>query len=257
MRPVKTANAAQFCKLCGLNEATCRAHIIPRKFYDRIKRQGTPLIDFDIGANIKRKTTQSGIWETGVLCPQCDGRIGDSDNYAYRVLPAVPLKERFKIFPMDLRAYEVGMLNLDRFRSFLASLAWRSAHAEHPFFGNVSLGPYETRLKEILLGTATSDILQAVNALIILLKPPTYDFILWPPCRTRIDGVNVLQFYLYPWKLIIKLDRRDFGHPFNDFVLRHGRPAYAYVQDFWTPSEKQALQKLRIRIQELAKNSSA
>src|SRR5262245_22996206 len=120
------------CRLCGENDATCKSHIIPRRFYDRIKKQDSPLLDFDVRSRFKSRNTQSGIWERDILCPSCDGKIGEYDNYAYHVLPAKPDPAKLRLYPMNLRVYELGAIEVDRFRMFLASLAWRAGMANHP-----------------------------------------------------------------------------------------------------------------------------
>ncbi|HEX7470245.1 MAG TPA: hypothetical protein VF437_05860 [Verrucomicrobiae bacterium] len=71
---------------------------------------------------------------------------------------------------------------------------------------------------------------------------------MWPPARTRFEGVNVFQFYLYPWKLILKLDKRAFNHPFDKLAITSGKPVLAVVQDFLGQREIAALRRLKQRL---------
>jgi len=113
-------------------------------------------------------------------------------------------------------------------------------------FDRIRLGPYEDVFQKALEG-ASCENLDHITAVLILLKPPKLDRVLLPPSPTKYDAINVLQFYLYPWKLLLKIDKRDFTHPFDKLALKVGSPACALIQEFCSEGEQRMLLDLRDR----------
>jgi len=118
-------------------------------------------------------------------------------------------------------------------------------------FQLVKIGEYEKRLKQILLGSRIES-LDAITAVVVLFLPPKYSQIMWSPYSTKMDGINILTFYLPPWKLLLKLDQRPFKDPFDKFALSSGRPTVAYVQDFWSKGEFNLLRDFHQRSRKAA-----
>ena len=239
------------CKLCGVKEASCKAHIIPRQFYHRMRKKSPHLLTYNIGSSVERSTTQSGVWERGILCPKCDGKLGQFDDYAYKVLPATTDARKFHHFAPGLSVYELGNVDVEKFRWFLVALVWRAAVATHPLFRSVKLGPYEERFRNVLLKTDLNA-LGSVAAVVCLFQPPNYEEIFFKPLRSKYDGVNVIQFYLYSWKLLLKVDQRNFVAPFDDLALSSGRQAFAFVHDFLSQEEIKMVRSLKAAVKSMA-----
>ena len=202
---------------------------------------GTPnLLKIAVSATVDHTTTQNGIHEDNILCADCDNAIGAFDQYGYKVLTRNIDPQRI-ITPFGPKhpIYDFGIIDMQKFRLFLISLAWRAGIATDPMFQLVKLGVYEQRLKDALLGTP--DLLEKITAVIILFRPPKYPDIMWSPFATKESGINVLYFYLPPWKIILKLDQRPFSSPFSKIELAAGRNAYAIVQNFWSVGELRLL----------------
>jgi hypothetical protein len=199
---------------------------------------GTPnLLKFEVNYVVNQTTTQNGIHQNDLLCAECDNQIGQYDKYAYEVLPPKIDQKKLKSpFGHGLHIYEIGEIRVEIFRLFLVSLVWRAGIARDPMFQLVKLGEYEDRLKQILLGKKT-ELLDAVTAVIVLFCPPKYPNIMWSPFSSKMEGINIATFYLPPWKLLLKLDRRPFNDPFDKFALSAGKPTFAAVQDFWSKGE--------------------
>jgi hypothetical protein len=225
------------CRLCGQQKQLIKAHIIPKQFYRRIMG-GTPnLLKFEVDDVVNQTTTQNGIHQNDILCSECDNQIGLYDKYGYEVLPRQIDEKKLKSpFGHGLNIYEIGEIQIETFRLFLVSLVWRAGIARDPMFQLVKLGAYEDRLKQILLGDKT-DLLDTVTAVIVLFRPPKYPDIMWSPFCSKMEGINIVTFYLPPWKLLLKLDQRPFNDPFDKFALCSGEPANAAVQDFWSKGE--------------------
>ena len=108
----------------------------------------------------------------------------------------------------------------------------------------MELGPYADRLRQLLLADVSTP-KPEIAVVISLFQPRDYDKIMFPPVRTRFGEVNVFQFYLHPWKLILKLDKQSFKHPFDKLALSTGSQVLALVQDFLSRGEIAALSRLK------------
>ena len=178
----------------------------------------------------------SGIYQDDLLCSDCDNKIGQYDKYGYDVLTKEIDEKKLQSFGEVRHGYEIGEINVEAFRLFLISLVWRAGIARDQMFQFIKLGVYEERLKQILQ-SQNSEFLDCITPVIILFRPPQFPDIMWSPFCSKMNGVNIATFYLPPWKVLLKLDRRPFGYPFNNFALTPGKPAYAIVQDFWSKGE--------------------
>lgn len=240
----------QPCRICRSSPASCKAHIIPKQFYKRIRGEEKHLFELHAAEELERRYTQNGIWEQGILCPKCDERLGVFDDYAYEILPEIISPNLVKPLGPGTNLYEVGLVDINKFRRFLAALIWKSACSTHSLFRFVKVGPYLERLEKVLTGEDES-LLRQLDCVLVHLMPPRYDKVLIPPYPIKCDGgINCLLFYLYPWKLIIKLDRRPFLHPFNSIVLRGGTVNYAMMTTTFTQGEIQILADVQKRIKQ-------
>ena len=146
--------------------------------------------------------------------------------------------------------YELGAIDVERFKRFLVALVWRASIAAHDMFRFVKIGTYyEDKFKNILANKSTS-LFYRVDCVVIHLKPPRYDRMLLPPFENECEGVRVIQFYLYPWKLLVKLDRRPFGPTFNRIALKESVPANALMMTVFSKGELRILSDLQRKIKE-------
>ena len=244
------------CQLCGAAPASCRSHIIPKQFYKRIRGTEKHLFELHVEKGIERRFTQSGIWEQNILCPACDRKLGVFDDYAYEVLPENIEQTSMKHLGQGISVYDLGLIDADKFRKFLVALIWRSARSRHEMFRFMRIGPYEKRFEGVLTGNDPSW-LRHVDCVFVYFKPARYDKILLPPFHNKCGSVNVVQFYLPPWKLLIKLDSRPFEVPFAQTALKAGVPTYALMMASFSRGELRMLADLqqKIRRYEIARNT--
>lgn len=144
------------CRLCLREKELCKkSHIIPnfmyRELFDEKHRmiKGTPV------TGERPQSLQSGEYQGGLLCPDCDnGILGSYEAYASKVLYSggIPVTTR------DIRKADDGLeitivqgLDYRKFKLFLLSLLWRASISTLPFFAAVDLGPYEKKLRIMLL----------------------------------------------------------------------------------------------------------
>jgi hypothetical protein len=96
----------------------------------------------------KVRTTHHGVFDRGILCADCDGELGDLDNYALTVCRRF---RRERIIGAD-GLFELANVNGDRFATFVLSVLWRASISSRIEVSKVSLGSYEAHAGEITFG---------------------------------------------------------------------------------------------------------
>ena len=96
---------------------------------------------------------QSGEFEKHILCLDCDNnRLGKLDRYASLTLYGGTEKLlAYKTEPVGLRHIYCAGLNYHKFKLFLLSVLWRASISERSIFQEVDLGPYEERIRRMIL----------------------------------------------------------------------------------------------------------
>jgi hypothetical protein len=207
------------CCLCLENKKLIKAHVVPRwafmYLYPEIPDgDNRPLIL--VGKGKKTLTRPIGPYDSEILCGECDNFLGDYDNYGKKIL----LDAEFE--PRSSEAYLIKNVNFEKLRIFILSVVWRAAISDREEFERVSIGPYENRLREVLLNCKNK------------ITDPNmykYSFIVGKfeegelpenvvnknvqiPHTQKISGINTAVIYIpRGLKIFIKLDKRDFTGP--------------------------------------------
>lgn len=134
------------CRLCQGPGPLRRSHILPeflyRSMYD-VKHRFNVL---SIIPSQENSLAQKGLRED-LLCDICEQRFSKWERYASRVLEGgVPLNARRE---GDL--WYVSGINYKSFKLFQLSILWRASVSTLQFFENVSLGPHEEAIRQMLL----------------------------------------------------------------------------------------------------------
>jgi hypothetical protein len=133
------------CKLCGNVAQLCNSHIVPEfcylAAYDNLHRakkfQAEPSGE---------KLLQKGIREH-LLCKKCETFLSKIENafkkywYGTPALPAVITTPEAAIVGFDYKTFKL----------FHLLILWRASVATTQDFNTVSLGPYENKVRQILL----------------------------------------------------------------------------------------------------------
>lgn len=138
------------CKFCGQEKKLIKAHIIPKKFYLRIKEDRCLSINSKTG---KYTFQQQGGYDSNILCADCDNHIlGEFDKEGYRVLfddfskyEYIQLRPQYKIYQIDNDNFDYV-----RLRKFFISILWRASVSKLEEWSNINLGGYEKKAYEIL-----------------------------------------------------------------------------------------------------------
>jgi hypothetical protein len=96
----------------------------------------------------KVRSTHHGVFDRGILCAGCDGKLGDLDNYALTVCR----RFRRERIIRDDGLFELTSVDGDRFATFILSVLWRASVSTRIEVSKVPLGSYEARAGEIIFG---------------------------------------------------------------------------------------------------------
>jgi len=127
------------------NTELIKAHIVARGFADEARG---PYSHNWLISDQRVSHIQLGVWDSGILCATCDGKLGDLDNYALSVCRRFAGKHVVR--PDGL--FEMSGVDGDKFATFILSLLWRASITTRPEFAKTSLGSYEDRARDVIFG---------------------------------------------------------------------------------------------------------
>jgi len=106
---------------------------------------------------VRERDVQTGEFEADILCLDCEGKFSKWESYAKTVLYGGQLPRGNNIHMENQRnqhgvefTYIKG-IDYTKFKLFLLSVLWRSSISRRPLFKNIALGPYEEKLRSVLL----------------------------------------------------------------------------------------------------------
>lgn len=208
------------CRLCGYQGSLVKAHIIPESLYAPLREESKVPHIYSTAENAFPKRSPVGIYDSEILCGECDNRIGDWDNYAQRLL-LTPLEAYGA--PEELRRqkyFTIRDLDYALLKLFFVSLLWRADQSGHDFFGGVDLGQsWRERTKEMVL-TGDPGGPEEIGVTLVRYEHRLAERTIYNPEKVRSDALNFYRFSLGSYVAMIKVDRRPFKSSMQPFVLR-------------------------------------
>ncbi len=126
---------SQKCKYCGEEKKLIRAHIIPRGLYPKLA-PNVPLLIMAVD-DPKDRRSPIGVYDTALLCADCDNIFGRYDKIAAETFLPEPTRGQLLKEPDGLIArgdrtkyagYYIPNPDVHGLQLFCASLVWRAAH---------------------------------------------------------------------------------------------------------------------------------
>ena len=207
------------CKYCGKTKKLVDAHIIPECFFRDIdlSRSGLRMHYSKEGQYPKRAPI--GAYDKGILCQECEDKLGPFDDYAAKILVQQDCQKE----SVDDEKGHLGYLILDidyrRFKLFCMTVLWRAAISTHEFFNYLSLGPHFSVLDKMVKNLDPGGP-QDFSVIIWEELYPDDKVVMIKGYKTRI--LYGLRFYAIPmgkFVLMIKVDRRDIEDIENDMTI--------------------------------------
>lgn len=139
------------CKLCHQDEELRNSHIISEAFYSGLydtKHRALP-IQLE---NRNLDLVQKGIREK-LLCSTCEVKISKWEDTLKRDLVDFgKLQSNFlEITKVNKGFIKVEGIRYNEFKLGVLSILWRMSLSSHKYFQSYNLGPYEEKIREILL----------------------------------------------------------------------------------------------------------
>jgi hypothetical protein len=146
------------CHLCKKEKPLLKkSHILSDFLYKDLYDENHKLISFEM-KELKKITPRiskpsTGVNEGSILCFDCDNNvIGNYENYASKFISN---KEKINCFPNEnkegLKFINLSNINYNYTKLFLLSLLWRASISKRRDYREVSLGPYEEKIRSKLL----------------------------------------------------------------------------------------------------------
>jgi hypothetical protein len=218
------------CLFCGNAAKLIKAHVIPEGFFRRVRKNGGLLKQFEGGQYSKK--VPLGVYDSNILCAECEKRFGDWDNYAQKILIAdtqnIPFVEWLGL-PVG---YNLGPYEYSELKLFFISMVWRASVSKEKFFSKISLGPFEQKARQFIenQNPSTQD---DFSVCINVFNPKVLGANCFlEPYTTRLDGVKYVRFYLGVYFASIKVDQRVAPPALQRFELHPNSDLLMCEEDF-------------------------
>jgi hypothetical protein len=243
------------CCLCGLEKQLIKAHIIPRKLYEPIREASideppsnqVPRI-YVVGTKQKPKQSQSGIYDSSILCRECDGDlIGVWDNYGQTFLLSPSFAENYLADNVGkFAAYRVKEFDYKQIKLFFMSILWRAAITSDQFFSQIKLGSWEEKLRKMILAQDPGN--ENDFSIVLFKYEGALNEIMQNPTKQKQDGVNYYRFRFPKYGFLIKVDQRSFHPKLFPFVITPNQQLLIRVMEYTDSKEYERILDIRDKI---------
>jgi len=217
------------CKFCGAHKPLIKAHVVPAGFFRRLRHGNRPPRMLTNINGVYPKKAPTGVYDTSIVCAECEAQFGPWDDYAQQLLQDEPLNGRKMYVGRELVAYEVPGYGYEALKLFFVSLLWRASASSHSFYGKIRLGPFERRAKELIKRRVPGGP-EEFSVVLSKFKHP-YGSTILDPHPEKFFGINYVRFYLGGYVAYVKVDQRKTPASLSKHILRDGKSLCIIVRD--------------------------
>lgn len=239
------------CKLCGHSGKLVKAHAIPEAFFRLLRGGGeAPLMITDRKGHFPKRSP-IGVYDSGILCANCEAKFGPLDEYAAQVL----LNDFDSQFATirdegtgDVRGYVSEATDGERLLRFLVSVLWRASASTHPFYSSVNLKGLEADAARAV--DTSRPLSEAFDAVLSRWKPSAgedFTSAMLNPHPETLVGVTVYRLYLGPTIAFVKVDPGSFAGVVAEYSLRSAQRVTVVARDMAKSKDRQAMVKIAQR----------
>ena len=131
------------CANCG-DPDTIKAHLIPRVFCVEVQEGKSHAAQLAESGDYR--ISQSGIWDASILCANCDGKLGELEDYAHQVFKAVRNHPTGSTFQVEV----IDDVDNERILRFCAGISYKYSLTDRAK-GKIALGRYQEVCRRIAL----------------------------------------------------------------------------------------------------------
>ena len=223
------------CRLCGKQSALCESHIVPEFMYKPVyaKRQMIGFKEYNFG--FKPRVYQKGLREY-LLCKACEAYLNNSyERPNVRTWEALVHREAvggvsfvYGVTPQATEFVDVQGIDYSSFKLLLLSILWRASVAKRQEYAAVTLGPYEEKIRQMLLDKDPGPSL-FLPCVLTLLKSPVR--MISPPARGKYAGHTTYEFLLTSVALWFFISNRTYSEPMLESVLKEDGSLQALLSE--------------------------
>ena len=198
------------CKLCLQEKQLLKkSHIIPDFMYQDLYDDKHKIFFLSPYERLKGegyiKRPSSGEYESNILCADCDNVLLSSyEDYARKALYGgeLPANEcpTFKNFKNqhEIQFTKCTNLSYTKFKIFLLSILWRASVSSRQFFSDISLGPHEEIIREMIFTGNAGDVDDYPIFFMTYVNDKTIprDLVAQPQKRRTKDGYAINTFMI-------------------------------------------------------------
>jgi hypothetical protein len=230
------------CKLCGKDKKLVRAHIIPKSLWKPLfDDEQSPQIH-STAPTVDDKKSPVGVYDTGIVCAQCESIFSPWDDYAQKLLLAKPTEEQYVIKNGRKIAYVETAIDYAKLKLFFISLLWKAAVSNHFFFSRVNVGSFEPQLRRMILKGDPGD--PDTFAVMIAKCDARVGPIVLNPQPERWGEINYYRFYVAGYLVYIKVDRRNALDFMGELALDPEKPLIISLRALRTSKDFKAMQNI-------------
>lgn len=230
------------CKFCGKEKKLIKAHVIPEAFFRRLRDGQDPPRLLTNAEKSYPKRMPIGVYDSTILCAECEKLFGDWDNYAQDLLGVEPKDATQVVENGQVVGYEIYEYRYDLLKLFFISLLWRSSISTHRFYSRVALGSFEAIAKSFI-ERRDPGMPQDFSVTVAKFNHPHGQSI-FNPHHEKWDQVNYYRFYLGSYVVYIKTDKRKAPGLHARFMMKPGEPLHIIRRDLERSKEMQLLRSI-------------
>ncbi len=182
------------------------AHIIPSSFAAFIRGDDPNIANVQLTLHsAKDAFPQLGEYDPGILCGDCDGKLGILDGYAIKIC-----RDFSKLAVKSGAFYEMPDVDGDLLGKFFLSIIWRASLSTRPNFAEIDLGPYNDVVRDMIFSDAPLASNVALQVALERLESIHLDAskIVSIPRPSSLGGRNGYGFMIGGFRVYVKVDKR-------------------------------------------------
>jgi hypothetical protein len=230
------------CKLCGKDRKLVRAHIIPKSLWKPLFDDAQPPQAHSHASTVYSKKSPVGVYDTGIVCGECESIFSPWDDYAQKLLLANPSEEKYVVKNGQKIAYVETDFDYAKLKLFFISLLWKAAVSNHYFFSRVNVGSFEPQLRKMILKGDPAD--PDTFAIMMAKCEDRLGTIVLNPHPERRWDINYYRFYLAGYMAYIKVDRRPAPEFMGELALDPERPLIIILRELRTSKDFKVMQHI-------------
>ena len=199
------------CALCHNHKELMNSHIIPEFFYKPLYDDKHRINVFSFTEDKTRQFEQKGMREK-LLCGCCETKLSKYEDYVKKVFYGGT-----RISIQNGKHFKIQGLDYPKFKIFQLSVLYRAAVSNLEFFKNVSLGPHNNKIRDMIYNENPGNKYEYPCSMFIMLMEDRniLDGLIYPPEMMRIDGYRAFRFIFGGcfWVYFVSKNARGISYP--------------------------------------------